>query len=108
MDKVYQDISPDGLKTSAHVEADGTIHFAYEQDAAPAFEAVLQDRNAGGNWQKGVKSGFVKALHVPNGVVMELFGLGINIYTAPAKDIVAGLHKLNRYQACDLTGKRIA
>lgn len=108
MDKVYQDVSPDGLKTSAHVEADGTIHFAYEQDSEAAFEAVKSDRNRGEGWQNGMKQSFVKALHVPNGVVMELFGIGINIYTSPTKDIIAGLRKLNRYEACDMTGKRIA
>ena len=108
MDKVYQDTTADGLKTSAHVDADGTMHFQYEQDAEQAFEAVLESRNHGDLWNKNIKKGMVPALHIPNGVVMELFGLGINIYQAPLKDIVAGLHKLNRYQACDMTGKRLA
>lgn len=108
MDKVYQDESADGLKTSAHVEEDGTIHFAYEQDSTAAFEAVKADRDRGDGWQNGMKQSFVKALHVPNGVVMELWAMGVNIYTAPAKEIVAGLRKLNRYEACDMTGKRIA
>jgi hypothetical protein len=108
MDKIHQEVTPDGLKTSAHVEADGTIHFSYEQDAEPAFEAVRQHRNEGQGWSNGMKHDMVHALHIPNGVVMELWGLGINIYTAQLKDIVSGLHKLNRYQACDMTGKRIA
>lgn len=107
MDKVL-DTSVDGLRTKAFVDADGTLSVSYEQDAEPAFEAVLQHRNDGQGWSTGMKKDMVHALHIPNGVVMELWGLGINIYTAPLKEIVKGLHRLNRYQACDMTGKRIA
>jgi hypothetical protein len=108
MDKVYQNVAPDGLETRAYVDADGLMSVSYHQDAEPAFEAVLKHRNVGEGWNIGMKKNMVHALHIPNGVVMELWGLGINIYTAQLKDIVSGLHKLNRYQACDMTGRRIA
>lgn len=108
MDKVYQDISPDGLKTTAYVEADGRMTFGYEQDAEPAFEAVLQHRNKGQGWSDGMKKGMVHALHIPNGVLMELRKVGVDVYTMPLADIVRGLKQIGRYQACDMTGKRLA
>ena len=108
MDKVYQDISPDGLKTEAHVDADGLMTFSYQQDAEPAFEAVQRTRLHANPWAAGMKKDMVHALHIPNGVVMELWGKGINVYKAPLADIVRGLKQLGRYEACDMTGKRIA
>ena len=104
--KIHQDITPDGLVTEMWSDGDD-LHVRHSQDAEPAFEAVLQSRNDGSHWQKGVKKGFVHAFHIPSGVVTELFGLGINVYQAPLKDIKAGLVKLKRYRACDMTGKNL-
>lgn len=108
MDKVYEDVTPDGMKLEAHVEADGLMRFSYKQDAEPVFEHVQTQRVQNNQWQRGVKQGMVHALTIPSGVVMELMGLGINVYQAPFKDIARGLHQLGRYQACDMTGKRLA
>lgn len=91
-----------------HVEDDGRVHVSYEHDAQPAFETILKARNHGDVWGNGMRDDakMTHAYHIPVGVVMELYALGINVYTAPAKDIVAGLHKLNRHDACKLTHKK--
>lgn len=96
-----------GLLTEWHEDDDGQIALRYVQDAEGLFERTQQARNQGVSWQKGVKEGFVHAFSIPAGVVMELLGIGVNVYTAPTADIVAGLKKLNRYEACDVTGKRL-
>lgn len=108
METLSKEVSLDGLVTTTHMEEDGKLSVSYEQNAEPAFEQVLQARNHGDVWHRGMKQNRVHALHIPTGVVMELFGVGVNVYTAELKEIVAGLHKVNRYQACDMTGKRIA
>jgi len=96
-----------GLQTEFLEDEDGNVGAKYRQDAAPVFEQVLRARNDGVAWQKGMKNNMVHALSIPAGVVMELFSIGINVYQAPTPDIVAGLKKLNRYEACDVTGKKL-
>lgn len=91
-----------------YADADGKLHVKYEHDAESAFETILKARTQGDVWGNGMKSDakMMHAYHIPVGVIMELIGIGINVYTAPAKDIVAGLHKLNRHDACKLTHKK--
>ena len=96
-----------GLRTEWHENEDGDIGLKYRQDAEPLFEQTLRTRNDGMAWHQGVKQNMVHAFSIPAGVVMELMSIGVNVYTAPTPDIVAGLKKLNRYEACDMTGKRL-
>ena len=99
-------VTPDGLETITRVDNEGNMHVTYRQDAEAAFEAVRTARNDTDRWSRQVKSGFVHAFHIPNGVVTELHSKGINVYTATAKEIAKGLRDINRYEACDMTGKR--
>ena len=103
----YQ-ICAQGRIAKLEIGADGLMTFGYEQDAEQAFEAVLKHRNEGAGWAAGMKKDMVHALHIPNGVLMELRGIGVDVYTMPLADVVRGLKKLGRYQACDMTGKTIA
>lgn len=96
-----------GLVTEWYESDDGDIGIKYMQDAEPVFEQTLADRNDGVAWTQGLKSGMVHAFRIPVGVVMELMAIGVNVYQAPTADIVAGLKKINRYDACDMTGKRL-
>lgn len=107
MDKIGTDISPDGLKTTMYGEGDA-LHVTYEQDAAPAFEAVLQTRLHTDVFRDGMKKDMVHAFHIPTGVYMELKKIGVDVYTDSVKDIVRGLHSIHRYDACRLTDKRFA
>ena len=87
---------------------DDALIVDYRQDAEFEFEHVAKVRREKDVWGHGMKRDFVHAAYIPVGVVMELFGIGVNIYTAETKDIVAGLKKLHRWDACRLTDKRIA
>ena len=106
MQKIHQDISSDGLVTEFFSDGDD-LGVRYTQDAEPSFELVQATRNEGEAWTKGVKKGMVHAFHIPSGVVMKLWAMGINVYQAPLKDIKAGLVKLDLYRQCDMTGKRV-
>ena len=106
MEKIDRTVNESGLVTTSLLDEDGNLHVTYEQDAAPAFEQVLSVRNDGNAWREGVKKDMVHAFHIPDGVVHELLKIGINVYKSPLKDIVWGLKRLQRFEACDMTGKR--
>lgn len=105
--KISQDTTLDGLQTTMYGDGD-TLHVSYKQDAEPAFEMVKQTRQNTDVFRDGMKRDMVHAFHIPSGVYMELRAIGVDVYTAPVKDIVRGLHKINRYDACRLTDKRFA
>ena len=105
MDKLSVEVSPDGMVQTLYSEGDD-LHVTYQQDAEPIFEMVQRARQEKDLFREGVKRDLVHAFHIPNGVVMELHKLGISVYKDSLKDIVRGLHKLGRYDACRLTDKR--
>jgi len=108
MEKIHQDIDAlTGLQTTSFVDHEGVLHVNYQQDAEASFEMVKSARNEGAVWKRGMKRSFAPALHIPDGVILELRAIGVNVYTAPLKDLVAGLRKINRYDACDVSGKRL-
>lgn len=105
--KISQEVAADGLQTTYYGDGD-QLHVTYRQDAEPAFEAVQKMRLHNDVFRDGMKKDMVHAFHIPTGVYMELRGIGVDVYTSPLKDIVAGLKKINRYDACRLTDKRFA
>ena len=107
MQKISTEIGLDGMKTTMYGEGNA-LHVTYEQDATQAFEAVLQKRLHSDVWGDGMKKDMVHAFHIPNGVMMELRAIGVDVYLSPMKEIVSGLRKLHRYDACRLTDKRFA
>lgn len=107
MHKLSTEVSLDGLKTTMYGE-DDALHVTYEQDAAPIFEAVRQTRLHTDVFRDGMKKDMVHAFHIPAGVYMELKKIGVDVYTAPVKDIVRGLHQIHRYDACRLTDRKFA
>lgn len=107
MKPIERTVSESGLVTTSYVGDEGELIIDYKQDAAPQFELVKQVRQDPDSWKKGVKKDMVHAFHIPDGVVHELLKIGVNVYTSPLKDIAWGLKRLNRYEACDMTGKRV-
>lgn len=107
MHKISTEVAHDGLKTTMYGEGDD-LHVTYEQDAEPIFEAIQKTRLHTDVWGKGMKKDMIHAFHIPNGVLHELRKIGVDVYTAPVKDIVRGLHQIHRYDACRLTDKRFA
>ena len=106
-EKIGQSVGFGGLVETMYVEGDDLI-VDYKQDSTDAFEHVQRVRNEVDVWGDGMKRDRVHVAYVPLGVVMELFGIGINIYTAPMKEVVAGLQRLNRWDACKLVDKKVA
>ena len=68
----------------------------HRADIAPSIEYAKAIQNDGAVWAQGVKKGFALAGHIPPMVVIELKQIGVDVYTAPLKEIRAGLHKLGK------------
>ena len=108
MEKIAQDFNPlSGLQTTSYFDNEGNLHVDYKQDIQTQVEMVRNARDSGEGWKTGVKKGMVHALHIPDSVILELRKIGIDVYLHSYKDVVAGLRKIDRYEACDMTGKRL-
>jgi hypothetical protein len=68
----------------------------HRADIAPNIEHAKAIANDTERWSRGVKKGLALAGHIPAMTVIELKQIGIDVYTAPLKDIRAGLHKLGK------------
>ena len=108
MEKINQDFDKlTGLQTTSLVDEEGVLYVDYKQDISQQFKAVTDTKNDGDNWRRGVKNSYVHALHIPDGLILELRKIGVDVYKHPLKDVIAGLRKIDRYEACDMTGKRL-
>lgn len=67
-----------------------------DADISQAIEYASALRNADDYWKNGVKNNFAHAAHIPDVVVAELYGIGINVFTSTAREIVSGLRRLNK------------
>lgn len=78
-------------------EADGgKLVIRKRADIAPNIEFAKAVANDDDMWKRGVKSGWALAGHIPAITVVELRGIGIDVYKAPMKDIRAGLERLGK------------
>ena len=86
-----------GLETFTHLDGDGEkTHITYRQDIQANIDMTRAMRNDDSYWRQGVKNGWAHVAHIPNVVVSELLAIGVNVYRAPLKDVIAGLHKLHK------------
>ena len=92
----YQKDPMTGLETITRLDNDGVMHTTYQQDLEGVIEHTRALRNDDEHWKQGVKKGMVHIATIPDVTVLELRKLGIDVYRAPVKDIVTGLHKLNK------------
>jgi hypothetical protein len=67
-----------------------------ESDCAANLDYATQLRNSDEYSSEGIKKGFFHAAHIPAIVVVELLQNGVDIYRSNAKEIVAGLKKINK------------
>lgn len=95
-----------GIKTVTIIE-DGKRIVKKSQDIEHDVNYATQLRNADEYTRNGIKAGFWHAAHIPDVVIADLYSKGINVFTAPAKDIVSGLKKYG-YDYLLTTTKRIA
>lgn len=49
-------------------------------------------------WRQGVKKSWAMCGHIPDITIVELRQIGVDVFTAPLKEIRAGLHKLGKEQ----------
>lgn len=105
MERISRTVTNSGLVETVDFDGENLIRH-YSQDITRALEAAQSVRNNDDAWKQGVRNNRVHAAYIPDGVVHELLGIGINVYTHPWKDIKAGLKKLNR-EACFTTRKNV-
>lgn len=67
-----------------------------DADITQAIEYATRLRNADDYWKNGVKNNFAHAAHIPDVVIAELWGIGIDVFKHDAKTIIGGLRKLNK------------
>ena len=96
MELIEYSQNPSGLQTIHRLDHDGRMFTTYQQDLEGVLEYTNAMRNDDDIWKQGVKAGMVHVATIPDVVVMELRKLGINVYRASVKDIIKGLHKLNK------------
>lgn len=78
-------------------EADGgKLVIRKSQDIAPNMEFAKAMANDNDAWKKGVRNSWAMVGHIPEITIVELRQLGIDVFTAPMKDIRAGLHRLGK------------
>ncbi len=97
MDKIDQTLSPDGLLTTTFTsELDGKRHVNYRQDLEPHVEHATALRNDDEYTRQGIKKGWLHAAHIPDIVIIELRQIGIDVFRAGAREIVAGMKRLSK------------
>lgn len=97
MEKIDQTLDESGLRTTIYTsELDGKMHVRHEQDLEPHVEYATALRNNEDYWKQGVKRGFAHAAHIPDVVIVELKQIGVDVFKAPAREIIAGLKRLNK------------
>lgn len=92
----YQQDPLTGMKTIVQLDNDGVMHTTYEQDLETAIERTRAMRNDDDYWKQGMKNSFVHVATIPDVVVLELRKIGVNAYRDSVKNIVRGLHRLNK------------
>jgi hypothetical protein len=78
-------------------EADGgkLVIKKWQDDTASRNFATAMGADEG-VWKAGVKKSWAMAGHIPDITVVELRQIGVDVFTAPLKEIRAGLRKLGK------------
>jgi hypothetical protein len=95
MEKINQEIE-NGTLTTRYLDHDNKLVIHKQADIQPNIEYATRLRNEDQYSRDGIKKGFFHAAHIPAVTIAELFGIGVNVYTAKPKEIIAGLRKLNK------------
>ena len=75
---------------------DDKLVITKDADLSANVEYATALRNADQYSSDGINRGFFHVAHIDPITNMELLKIGVDVMTASAKQIVAGLHKLNR------------
>ena len=97
MEKIDQYISPTGVVTRTYTdELTGKMIVRKDQDIEDQVEYTTKLRNADQYSSDGIKNNMMHVCHIPDVVIVELMGIGVNVFKADAKTIVAGLKSLHK------------
>ena len=106
-DLLEQTVNHGVVTRKSTTEHDGKLHIETFQDIEPNVEMVRNMRNDDFYTQRGIKHDLAHALHIPEVIQVELIINGVNIYTCSAKEIVAGLHRIGKFDACNVSKKKL-
>lgn len=98
MEKISQSFDPlTGVETTTELDTlTNRFVIKHRGDIEQSIEYAKALQNDDEVWKQGVKKGFAFAGHIPAMTIIELRQLGIDVYTAPLKDIRAGLEKIGK------------
>lgn len=97
MERIDKTINRSGLVTEILTsELDGAMHVAYKQDLEPHIEYATALRNNEQYTREGIKKGMMHAAHIPDVVIVELKQIGVDVFTASAREIIAGIRRLGK------------
>ena len=96
IERISTEFNLDGTWTQTGVEDDKLI-IRHESDVSAALEYAGKLRNSDDYSKQGIKSGFWHIATLPTTIVLQLKEIGVDIYAprTSAKEIVAGLRKIN-------------
>ena len=107
MDLIDQYIGANGVRTRTFTdELTGKMIVRKDQDIEAQVAYTTKLRNADQYSSDGIKKGMMQVCHIPDVVIVELMGIGVNVFKADAKTIVAGLKKLHKEHLLT-TNKRV-
>jgi len=95
MDKINQDLIGGVLTRTFTDELSDTMIVRKEQDISANIDYAKTLRNADQFSRDGIKKGMWHVAHIPDIVIIELKGIGIDVFRASAKQIVAGMKQLH-------------
>lgn len=74
----------------------GKLVVKKRQDISQNMEFAKCMANDPDIWRKGVKNSWAMAGHIPDITIVELRQIGVDVFSAPLKEIRAGLKKLGK------------
>lgn len=98
MDRLDTYLRHDGVRVetgTADVDG-GKLIIRKSADIEPNVEYARAIGNDLERWKAGVRSGWAHSGHIPAITVVELLGIGVDVYTATLPEIRAGLKKLGK------------
>jgi hypothetical protein len=96
MDRIHTNLEGGVLTRTFTDEATGKMIVRKEQDISGAVEYATRLRNAEQYSSEGIKKNWMHVAEIPAVVIVELKQINIDVYTASAKEIVAGLKLLHK------------
>lgn len=96
MEKFSQDLDPFTGVVTQHGFADDKLVIRKDMDLQPLIEQSTAMRNDDDYSKQGIKRGFFHVASVDPITQIDLLKIGVDLFRASPKEILAGLRKLNK------------